>query len=90
MTNTAGKESKLTFVKSACDRPAEKEEVETAPAIAWERLAEVLHWKMEHLDPSDEGLSWAELDENDKDYYRLCIEAILVRRDLLRAALGVD
>jgi hypothetical protein len=41
-----------------------------------ERLARTLHEKMEHLDPR--GETWDSLSERDKDFYRCCIERILV------------
>ena len=50
-----------------------------------ERLARVLHAKMEHLDPTDDP-DWESLTEQQREFYRLCIEALLRRRDLLDAA----
>jgi hypothetical protein len=50
-------------------------------------LAEILHWKMDHLDPG-EYPAWSELDEDGRDYYRLCIEAILAATPLIKIALG--
>lgn len=49
-------------------------------------LAERLHWKMEHLDPS-EGPEWGGLSDRDKEFYRACIRALLCERSLLEGAL---
>jgi hypothetical protein len=42
-----------------------------------DRLAEVLHAKMEHLDPTD-GPSWVCMSEHDREFYRACVEAVLI------------
>lgn len=49
-------------------------------------LAKRLHWKMEHLDPS-ENSCWDALGDRDRAFYHLCIEAIFNERELSRAAL---
>lgn len=41
-----------------------------------QRAAELLHSKMEHLDPSEKP-SWSLLDERDRDFYETCAEAVL-------------
>lgn len=41
-----------------------------------EHLAERLHWKMEHLDPTDRPL-WGALTEREKDFYRICVRTLL-------------
>lgn len=46
-----------------------------APEDLRERLARVLHAKMEHLDPR--GEVWENLTERDKGFFRCCVEAIL-------------
>jgi hypothetical protein len=61
------------------DRPLSTEEA------TWE-LAKRLHWKMEHLDPSD-GPAWDDLRDEERDFYRLCIRAILDDQTLLFSAL---
>ncbi len=55
------------------------------PEMAIERLAERLYETMEHLDPvSDEAIAWGSLNDRRRDFYCLCIEALLERRDLIR------
>ena len=66
MTEHAGKPSTKAVSKEA-----------GAPGERVERLARVLHWKMEHLEPTDRP-DWVTLTEREKDLYRLCIEAILM------------
>ena len=48
------------------------------------RLAERLHWKMEHLDPTVNGGDWDCLSEHKQDFYRLCIEDLLTDEELIR------
>jgi hypothetical protein len=45
---------------------------EAGSGAALENLAERLHWKMWHLEPSehDPDEEWAHLDELDRAYYR--------------------
>jgi len=45
------------------------------PESAVEALAEVLHDRMEHLDPTD-GTSWADLEDRKKEFYRWCIRTL--------------
>jgi hypothetical protein len=49
-------------------------------------LSRRLHWKMEHLDPTGEG-EWEVLTDRKKDFYRLCVIAILDDADSVRRAL---
>jgi hypothetical protein len=42
-----------------------------------EHLAQVLHAKMEHLDPGA-GPPWACMSEYDREFYRACVESVLV------------
>lgn len=42
-----------------------------------ERLAEVLYLKMEHLEPAD-GLPWSCLGNREREFYRSCVESVLV------------
>jgi hypothetical protein len=49
-------------------------------------LARRLHWKMEHLDPS-ENRDWDELSERKRDFFRLCVIAILDDADSVKRAL---
>jgi hypothetical protein len=54
---------------------------------AIEHLARRLHWKMEHLEPTDDGSSWDLLTDRQQDFYRVCVRAIFDERQLSRAAL---
>jgi hypothetical protein len=54
---------------------------------AIEVLSEALFWKMEHLDPSDEE-SWDTLADRRKEFYRLCIKAVLLERNAVLQALS--
>lgn len=49
-------------------------------------LAKRLHWKMEHLDPTERA-DWDSLTAQERGFYRLCVESIFDERDLSRAAL---
>lgn len=58
-----------------------------APEIekALDELAERLRWQMERLDPSDNStLTWAQLPEDDRRLFRLCVEDLMRYRDLIR------
>jgi len=55
---------------------------------AIERLAMLLHDKMEHLDPTVEGAGWLTLTEHQRDFYRLCVETILAEPELVRDGMG--
>ncbi len=48
-------------------------------------LAKRLHWKMEHLEPTERA-DWDSLTEQERAFYRLCVETIFDERDLSRAA----
>lgn len=54
-------------------------------------LARQLHWKMEHMDPSDneDEWEWDGLTELQKEFYRACINAVLVEEKSLRRALAL-
>lgn len=52
-----------------------------------EKLARRLHDKAEHLDPTDDDL-WDAMSEDRRDFYRLCIEWLLLEPELILAALG--
>lgn len=52
-----------------------------------EALARELHWKMEHLDPSDNP-GWDELTDHDKNFYRCCVEWLLMEPKVVLAALA--
>jgi hypothetical protein len=55
---------------------------------AYEELAKTLRWKIEHLDPSgDWEVPWPELSEHKRDFFRLCVKAVLRDRALVLAAL---
>jgi len=60
-------------------------EREKACERAVEELAKVLHWKMEHLDPSDEA-DWGTMTDEDKEFFRQCVKALLRQGNLLVAA----
>ena len=47
---------------------------------AVERLANRLHDKMEHLDPTEDG-EWACLPDRKREFYRLCVEDLLLVGD---------
>lgn len=64
------------------DRPASIIPREHAVAS----LAKRLHWKMEHLEPTERA-EWDSLTEQERSFYRLCVETIFDERDLSRAAL---
>lgn len=49
--------------------------------LSLEPLAERLHFKMEHLDPCMGD--WETLTEDDKDFFRQCIEYVVLDRELL-------
>jgi hypothetical protein len=71
------------------DRPARDGCAMSAPLTgseAREELARLFHWKMEHLDPSEDSECDA-LPEHKKEFFRLCITAILNEAVLVRAAL---
>jgi hypothetical protein len=53
---------------------------------AIEHLAKRLHWKMEHLDPTEDP-DWDLLTERQRDFYRLCIKSLLAERSAIEEAL---
>lgn len=53
---------------------------------AIEALARRLHWKMEHLDPTDE-YDWEKLSDRQREFYRISVESLLDDRALLMSAL---
>lgn len=55
---------------------------------ALEFLARRLHWKMEHLDPTNDPPEWELLSEHQREFYRACTNAILQERRIARIALG--
>jgi hypothetical protein len=54
---------------------------------ARERLARELHFKMEHLDPSDGGGEWEALSESQRELYRACVEWLFCDPSLVLKAL---
>jgi len=54
---------------------------------AIEALARRLHWKMEHLDPTDED-DWEKLSDRQREFYRISIVSLLEERALLISALN--
>ena len=58
----------------------------TTPEEALELLARRLHWKMEHLDPTEDA-DWEELTDHQKNFYRASVRALLCDRHLLLIAL---
>ena len=54
---------------------------------ALEDLAEFLFFTMERLDPTGTE-TWNDLTEIDRDFYRACTRALILRRDLILLALG--
>lgn len=59
-------------------------EIEVTPV---EHLATVLHDKMEHLEPTEDG-DWECLSERQREFYRLCVKRLLVERTVLTAAMA--
>jgi hypothetical protein len=56
---------------------------------ARETLARTLRWKIEHLDPSDDWeTDWEDLPERRREFFRLCVKALLNEEALVRAALA--
>lgn len=53
---------------------------------AIDRLAKRLHWKMEHLDPSDFP-DWH--GHPDKEFYRSCVRWVTLDCDAISAATGL-
>jgi hypothetical protein len=55
---------------------------EEAERNLW-KLAEILHDEMERLGPSICGCSWADLSLERRWFYRLCVESLFERGDVL-------
>jgi hypothetical protein len=51
-----------------------------------EHLAEELHWKMEHWDPTGEE-GWVSLTEEEREFFRQCVKAMVRHRVLVRVAM---
>ena len=72
------------------DRPARGTDAEgcgnLTPEEAINELARILHWKLEHVDPSDHPETWGSLTEHERDCYRSCIKAIIWHGSLLEVA----
>jgi hypothetical protein len=59
-----------------------------ARAEAREELAKTLRWKIEHLDPSlDWETDWEGLPERKREFFRLCVTALLSEEAMVREAL---
>ena len=54
-----------------------------------DQLARILFEKIEHLSPTDLP-AWELLNEGQKEFYRCCVEALLVHVDLINLALGQE
>lgn len=61
-------------------------ETDVTRADAVWRLAQRLHFKMEHLDPTEDE-DWEKMDERRRQFYRLLVEDLLCERALLATAL---
>lgn len=57
--------------------------------LAVDLLAERLHWKLEHLDPTD-GAVWADLSPHEQEVFKTCVWALLAERTAIFQALGVN
>lgn len=63
-------------------------ERESADGGAIEVLAQTLFAKMERLDPTEDGdKGWSDLTDHQRDFYRLCVKAILAEREVVAQAL---
>ena len=62
-------------------------EADSKADAALRRLSELLHEKMEHLDPGSGD--WCELSEDDRDFYRTCIDWLMCHRPEVRQALDL-
>lgn len=54
---------------------------------AVELLAEQLHFKMEHLDPTEDAV-WQGLTERRKEFYRACVFEVIRDKSLVEKARG--
>lgn len=60
------------------------------PGDALECLAESLFFKLEHLDPSEDrvgDIEWSELEEDQKDIYRLAVMWVIRQKEAVKIAL---
>lgn len=55
---------------------------------ALEFLARRLHWKMEHLDPTNDPPEWELLSERQREFYRACTVSLFQERRIASIALG--
>ena len=57
---------------------------------AVEKLAEVLRWKLEHLDPTEDGdVAWKSLTEHHRDLYRTVIRRLACENEAWAVAMAV-
>jgi hypothetical protein len=54
---------------------------------AFERLAQALHKKMEHLEPSNLAKEWEDLSLREKEFYFSLLEDLLARKELIHIVL---
>jgi hypothetical protein len=54
---------------------------------AIERLAGILHDRMEHLDPTTDAAPWEGLTEQQKEFYRACVDELACYTKLMLRAL---
>lgn len=54
---------------------------------AFDKLASLLRWKMDSLDAVDDSRDWAELDDSERDFYRICVRRLLNEVELVHRAL---
>lgn len=59
--------------------------IEILPPDEESQLAQCLYETMENLDPGD-GREWSDLSIRDKEFYRLCIDALLDEKGPLLAS----
>lgn len=41
-----------------------------------ERLAEALYWRMDRMEPSEDGKTWDQLTDDNRYFYRECVREI--------------
>jgi hypothetical protein len=67
---------------------APEDKIEISPEEAREELAKRLHFRMERLDPGSSGtLEWSELSEQEREFYRGCVNDLTGARELVQIAL---
>lgn len=76
---------RLRRVAKAKAKAAGAPTIDSKCELAIEELAKVLHWKMEHLDPTDGG-EWEDMSDDEREIFRQCVKALLRRGSLLSAA----